>query len=294
MAYDEWTVPLASKVQGTWNLHQAVAQESLDFFVAFGSLAGTCGRMKQTNYGAANTFIEAFIRYRHEQELPSSALVLGAVGEVGFVSREAKLLQRIRNAGCWVLSEAEVLEGLQLAIFECCGSSDEALPSGGITVSTSLMTGLGQTRPSSETATGSLLPPDARSAMYKHLEPSQGAASADLGGGHVKELLGRIERNPDILLQKEVEALVTEEILRLIITYSAEAQEMEPHERENIEIDSLMSIEVKNWVLRNMGNEISLSDITKAKTVGRLIKLILERSRARYLPERDDMVETLN
>ncbi|PLN86691.1 putative polyketide synthase [Aspergillus taichungensis] len=292
MTYDEWKVPLASKVQGTWNLHQAVAQESLDFFIAFGSLAGTCGRMKQTNYGAANTFIEAFIRYRHEQGLPSSALVLGAVGDVGFVSREARLLQKLRSAGCWVLSEAEVLEGLQLAILECCGSLDEALPSGGTSVSTALITGLGQTHPLSDTTTGTLLPPDARSAMYKHLEPNQGAASTDCGPGHVKEIIGRIERDPDSLLQGEMEALVANEVFRLILTYSAEAQEMEPHERDNIEIDSLMSIEIKNWVLRNMGLEIGMSDISKAKTVGGLVKLIMERLRAKYLSEGEDKVDS--
>lgn len=48
--------------------------------------------------------------------------------------------------------------------------------------------------------------------MYKQLEPSRGAAFTESGAENVKELLSRVERDPNILLQEGMEALVAGEV----------------------------------------------------------------------------------
>ena len=53
MAYEDWKAATAPKIQGTWNLHTAFADHSLDFFILFSSVSGTVGNPGQANYVAA-------------------------------------------------------------------------------------------------------------------------------------------------------------------------------------------------------------------------------------------------
>ncbi|KAI8317779.1 Reducing polyketide synthase DEP5 [Colletotrichum sp. SAR11_240] len=62
MTYDEWRACIEPKIQGTENLHKALAQSSLDFFVLFSSIGGLVGNIGQANYNAANTYLDAFVR----------------------------------------------------------------------------------------------------------------------------------------------------------------------------------------------------------------------------------------
>ena len=120
MSFEKWVASLSPKVQGAWNLHHSVSTQALDFFVLFSSTAGICGNMGQANYAAANTFLDAFAQYRRQCGLPASVLALGAVADVGVVSREPKLVQYFEANGVYMLSEAEVLGALHRCIQQSC------------------------------------------------------------------------------------------------------------------------------------------------------------------------------
>ncbi len=55
---------LAPKVAGTVNLDRAIGTEALDFFVLFSSLSGVLGNPGQTDYAAANGFLDGFATTR--------------------------------------------------------------------------------------------------------------------------------------------------------------------------------------------------------------------------------------
>ncbi len=55
MSYEEWTIPLRPKVQGTWNLHQHFGHERpLDFMIFCSSISGLWGNRGQAQYIAGN------------------------------------------------------------------------------------------------------------------------------------------------------------------------------------------------------------------------------------------------
>ncbi|MEL6439651.1 MAG: type I polyketide synthase [Cyanobacteria bacterium J06621_8] len=56
---------MAPKVQGAWNLHTLTLDKSLDFLIMFSSVASLLGSLGQTNYIAANSFLDALTHYRH-------------------------------------------------------------------------------------------------------------------------------------------------------------------------------------------------------------------------------------
>ncbi|WP_406003970.1 SDR family NAD(P)-dependent oxidoreductase [Streptomyces sp. NBC_00987] len=55
---------LAPKVDGVLNLDAATRGLALDFFVAFSSVAGVFGSSGQSDYAAANAFLDAFVHHR--------------------------------------------------------------------------------------------------------------------------------------------------------------------------------------------------------------------------------------
>jgi 3-oxoacyl-(acyl-carrier-protein) synthase/acyl carrier protein len=55
---------IASKCQGTENLHFATLNEKLDFFCTYSSVAGVFGKVGQADYAYANSFLNRFCEYR--------------------------------------------------------------------------------------------------------------------------------------------------------------------------------------------------------------------------------------
>ncbi|KAJ4270076.1 hypothetical protein NW762_001749 [Fusarium torreyae] len=69
------------------------AKCQLDFFLLFSSMSGILGQVGQANYASANTFLDAFARYRAGMGLPCTSLDLGAMEEsVGYLVENQDLL----------------------------------------------------------------------------------------------------------------------------------------------------------------------------------------------------------
>jgi NADPH:quinone reductase-like Zn-dependent oxidoreductase/acyl carrier protein len=73
----------APKVYGARNLHQASADQPLDWFCSFSSAAALVGSPGQGAYAAANSWLDAFTHWRRAQGLPATTVAWGAWGEIG-------------------------------------------------------------------------------------------------------------------------------------------------------------------------------------------------------------------
>ncbi|WNZ58986.1 beta-ketoacyl reductase [Myxococcus sp. MxC21-1] len=78
---------LAPKLQGAWNLHALSQGMALDFFVCFSSAASLIGSPGQSNYVAANAFLDALVHLRHAEGLPALTLNWGSWAETGMAAR---------------------------------------------------------------------------------------------------------------------------------------------------------------------------------------------------------------
>ncbi|TQS32066.1 hypothetical protein Golomagni_07635, partial [Golovinomyces magnicellulatus] len=175
MTYQDWAECLEPKVQGTWNLHNAIQDEkSLDFLVLFGSLAGVYGNSGQANYAAANGFLESFTQFRRRKGLACSVLNLGPVEDVGMISRDDKLLQAIKSTSVHLLSEEEMLQGLQIAIARPNCDDDGDLTGQSLSASRTVSVGLSTGQSVSDMPKLSIWTNDARFAVYSNLQTSQG------------------------------------------------------------------------------------------------------------------------
>ena len=77
---------MAPKVRGGWALHELTAGDPLDFFVLFSSGAALLGSPGQSNYAAANGFLDGLASYRHARGLPALSINWGSWAEVGMAA----------------------------------------------------------------------------------------------------------------------------------------------------------------------------------------------------------------
>jgi len=102
---------LKPKVDGTINLENEFANETLDFFVAFSSLGSVYGNPGQSIYHAANMFMTSLVERRRVQGKAGSVIHIGMIVDVGYVAERqragTRIEEHLRSQFYTPLAEAE-------------------------------------------------------------------------------------------------------------------------------------------------------------------------------------------
>jgi acyl transferase domain-containing protein/pimeloyl-ACP methyl ester carboxylesterase/aryl carrier-like protein len=111
--WDLFQEVLAPKVFGAWNLHTLTKGMDLDFLVLFSSAASLLPAPGMSSYVAANTFLDAFSRYRQNRGLPALSISWGPWENVGMAHRAGRSREnQWRAHGMQPLSPSKALEAL--------------------------------------------------------------------------------------------------------------------------------------------------------------------------------------
>lgn len=118
MKGSQWDRALRSKVDSTWNLHQATLSDELDMFIMFSSISSIAGNRTQANYATGNSFQNAMAYYRRSLGLPGIAIALGAMSGIGVLANDYDLLRTLSKSGLQALRPDQFTKIMEAAVFE--------------------------------------------------------------------------------------------------------------------------------------------------------------------------------
>ncbi len=104
---------MTPKIMGAINLHNALGDTPLDFFISFSSISAVIGNAGQANYVAANAFLDGFAHFLRAKGLKATTVNLGVLGQVGVVARDADVGRLLEGAGIRSFSNQMALESLE-------------------------------------------------------------------------------------------------------------------------------------------------------------------------------------
>ncbi len=116
--WEDFSTVMQSKVYGSWNLHWLTQNDQLDFFTCFSSITSLLGNRGQSNYAAANAFLDGLCLYRASLGQPGLSINWGPWSGGGMATQwNIDQPRSLAQTGIKQLSSAEGL----LAFESCLG-----------------------------------------------------------------------------------------------------------------------------------------------------------------------------
>lgn len=105
------------KARAAWFLHNSTKKRTidLDYFIIFSSIASLLGAAGQSNYAAANGFLDALCIYRKQQKLPATSIQWGPWKQMGM---SKKITVTSQNSGMEMLEPISALTALDFIMFK--------------------------------------------------------------------------------------------------------------------------------------------------------------------------------
>jgi polyketide synthase 12 len=234
------------KVAGAWNLHELTASSPLDFFVNFSSVASVLGSPGQGNYAAANAFLDALAHFRRARGLPALTVNWGPWSEVGMAAQATRGKDLARR-GMESLSPAQGVEALSRLLRQ-----DAPAQVGVFRVSPSQWREFYQI--------GGSMP------LLTDLAKEGAPAGGEAKGGQVRQEI--------LAAPAERRQRMVEEYLAGILGFRMEKIDV-TQPLDQLGLDSLMAIELKNRVEVDLGVNLTMAHFLQMPSLQGLASSVL-------------------
>lgn len=291
MSMEKWHATLRPKVQGTWNLHNALRKDGrdaqLDFFLTTSSISGTVGTATESNYCAANAFLDAFARYRNSLGLPAVSVGYGMIAEVGYLHEHPEIEILLRRKGIHAINEDEMLQITDLAIAH--QSLDKWQPHYDHLASSHMLTGIEfvglqeQRDRGFEGDNHVLVDPRASlfAAAFERSSAAAGSVNTAIAHDLPEELASMLaEGGEEASILDAVRTMVTKKIANLILLPT---EKLRPEQTlGEFGLDSMLAAEFRTYIFRTLEVDIPFMMILdRLTTVNGLSEVITSGLKAR-------------
>ncbi|KAI8633246.1 putative polyketide synthase [Xylariaceae sp. FL1651] len=259
--YEDWKNITTPRNQGAWNLHELLPN-NLDFFVALSSFISGVGNVGQPVYSGTASFYDSFAEYRNSLGQPTVSIALPVVLGVGYVA-ERNLEETLSGSLGAILSETHLRTVIKGAII----GPSSGINRDGKAISFSYAQG-----DDSSTLPWQCYHPRALVEYIRAEARIQGAPEAGESGDPRPKTL-RISNASDPL-QYLLDTLMDKVSSITMI----ERDEIEPDAPlSNYRLDSLVSVELRNWIRRETIVDVPLPKIVGAGNLRALAIHILSQ-----------------
>ncbi|GAA83278.1 KR domain-containing protein [Aspergillus luchuensis IFO 4308] len=264
MSLDDWNAATGPKIQGTWNLHEASVCHDLDFFLLFSSMGGIFGIPGQANYAAANTFMDAFVQFRHCSRLPASVIDIGAVESIGHVASNPDILEQVKVLDCCRMTQRDLFNAVTIAISHSLPAHDN--DSDSYSNPAQFITGFKDTSSILDSSSGQAAFSDSRLAPFVSNAADSRPISEKASTDKLKQFVSLAASDPLILTEPTATEFVGKEISKWVFDLL-----MKPVEDDSeidlarslvdVGLDSLAAVEMRSWLKASLGVDVSVLEI---------------------------------
>ncbi|KAM0811341.1 hypothetical protein AB5N19_11697 [Seiridium cardinale] len=271
MTIGSWQAVCDTKVKGCLNLHE-VLKDELDFFVMTSSITATLGSTGQSNYGAANSFMDSLARHRRFKNLAGVSLDLPAILGVGLIHDSPELLQSIRAKGMYGLHWKEMLKSFEIAMTPRAG-----LPAGVDHIAIGIQPRLfGQAIQKA----GAHIPwkEEPRLNWLEHVVKDQAGNDTLQPDANSQSMVASMRQAP---CREEAVSILTSHITRrLARLLMIEPELVHPTQKSLAShgLDSMIGAEFRNWMFREFAVDFPFQQLlTGGLTISDLAEILAER-----------------
>jgi hypothetical protein len=250
MSSQEFHAAVKPKVDGSWHLHNLLPK-CMDFFVLLASLSGVIGTHGQSNYACGNTYQDALARYRVARGEKAVSLDLGLILSVGYAAERERVGEILQSQFCKGIEESQLHAILD---YYC----DPALP---LPSPLHSQVAVGLVLPSTIRANGHDIPSWMSSPIFRQLhqiDDHRTSRARDAEGAVNYEALFRTAES-----LAEVGGLIADGLrTKLSLTLAVEKENIDTgRPMHTYGVDSLGAVEVRAWLGRVIGADVSVFEI---------------------------------
>lgn len=275
MTLSDYEAAVRPKVQGSWNLHKLLP-DNLDFFIMLSSISGFGGNATQANYAAGGTFQDALARHRAAAGQAAVSLDLGMIKGVGVLAGpEGKnAVTRLERIGLRALDEDEVLKLMNTAM----------RPDRRGIANSQIVTGIPPTwvrlendsNPAAQ-STAAFWIRDPRFSSLETASHNHSHQRSDTSAS-LTDILG----DANVSNKDAAEALSTSLISKLASMFVVAETDIDvASPLARLGVDSLIAVELRNWVSAAVQADCSVFDIMQASSIAGLAEMLVEKSSLR-------------
>lgn len=292
MTFEQLDTVLRSKVQSTLNLNRLFPYNVLDWFVGFSSIVGITGNPGQAAYSAGNAFMKTVIQQRRARGLAGSTIDISRVIGVGYIERESVEGTLTRQQQHRLQTRSGTLPMCETDLHQLLA---EAIINGrpGSSVDPEIITGLDYI--SVEQAKSAFWASNARFGLIVREEGSslggQAAGDGRATAVPVRQLLEAAQSMEEVarillgVLKGKLQALMFQ-------TDADSETQPETTPLVDLGVDSLVGVEMRSWLLKELGVEIPVMTILGGVSALGMVDLIVEKLppevKSRFEPHQGD------
>jgi aryl carrier-like protein len=284
MTFAQWELTMRSKVQTSWNLHRLLPKD-MDFFILLASLAGVAGQMASANYAGGCTFQDALARHRIAQGQRAISLDIGWMRNVGIIAENSGYQRQRQSLNDMnPIDDTELLAVLALA----CDPVGHALPAPAPPRAAGQVL-LGLRTPVENMLQGLESPAVLDRPLFKGYSfiPGGGSQAAAAAGGGQASSAATADQGAGLLFRQAGDSGErVAVVLRALSAKLARAMSISPEDVEPGKalsaygVDSLMAVELRNWISREFGAAVAVFDIMGGVPIASVADLVTARSGA--------------
>jgi KR domain/Phosphopantetheine attachment site len=278
MSLEDYSIVVRTKISASRNLADLLPL-SLDFFILLSSLSGIVGLRGQANYNVGNSYQDALARHLRLQGSNAVSIDLGMMLQVGYAAEhEATVGKNLKSQGYNGIKETEFLDLLDVIC------NPDPTVRAAINEPATTQIAIGFELPDSLQAKGADIPAWMDEPLFKHLKQlglSDSSASGASGGDQVVRYSKLLAEATSVV---EAGDIVTTAIMeKLAKALGLSEQDIDPSRPlHSYGVDSLVSVELRTWFLKEIAAEVTVFEIMGKGSVKDLGLLVAGKSS--YVP----------